>query len=1032
MCSRDAKLFPLFLWLGIMMAVGCAGGYNHPQSPTPPSEVPYEPDSIMGSASQHILWGMWRLAYDSNTREVFPIPIRNQVVHFDITQMIAPPACDDCLTISVLEFKPVKKYIKLKIAVRNPSQLTGYDVRGIALSSVDGFLLVNADSYTDLWDDGGAVSINPFKAFATDQPNRAIAPGTAHAKIYEIDYPTFADLLDTNIIIDASWPGNCKEPYEIGDFLQDNSILSEGGSTNIQLSIYDWQYNAQDVYLDATPVGGGIVELEYGQGYEWNGTIETSQYNPPGDYRLLVSASSAGTTLKLFNYIDLDVVACSPEGNEIWQNASDLSAGSDSGEQVVCIEDEYDWYRIDVETQLTGELRLTLSNDTGLCSLGFYDNPVGEPIGLSEAGFDADGVIDITPLNIGPGICYARVGFIGSDIEARDYTFFSNTLDSPCYPDGNDSYTGAVDVPNGYMSGIQYVCMEDIEDWFSFSSDESLSGQIALEILNGTGPARITLYNEAQAPTPSGPNLSSIETSTTAYISIEGLPPGTYYVRIDFIGSDSYFREFIFSNNREPGWARTWGTTSDNYAYAVTSDANGDILAVSIFKGVIDLDPGTGVDMHSSGDRCSGAISKFNSVGEYLWGISWGEWSGGAFAYDIALDTTGNIYVTGLLYGTTDLDPGPGVDEHTSNGIADHYLTKFDPEGIYQWALQWGGYDDYVAEHSYGVAVDGFNNIYVVGDYIGECDFDPGPGEDIHISTNSYGGQPTFDAFLVSFTTAGDLRWARTWGGNAKGAFGEEWEDAGRDVICGPTDYIYVVGSFNNTVDFDPGAESVEHFAGDADQTFLSKFDSSGDFVWVKVWGDPSQEDYGMGLAINPDEYIYASGFYRGSIDLDPGPGIDEHPSNGDTDIFLTKFDLDGNFTWGHTWGDEGTDANWGAIDVAASSDIFITGSFQSNTIDLDPGPDIDEHTSGANTNFYLVRLDSDGAYKWGRSWGGNPILQDTNVALDIEVCGNGVSYISGGFEDTVDFDPGPGVDEHSTDGSRNAFLCKMAGDGYF
>ena len=57
-------------------------------------------------------------------------------------------------------------------------------------------------------------------------------------------------------------------------------------------------------------------------------------------------------------------------------------------------------------------------------------------------------------------------------------------------------------------------------------------------------------------------------------------------------------------------------------------------------------------------------------------------------------DSLGNVYVTGLFDGTADLDPGPGIDNHTSNGNWDIYLSKFDASGNFLWARTWGGNDD--------------------------------------------------------------------------------------------------------------------------------------------------------------------------------------------------------------------------------------------------------------------------------------------------------------------------------------------------
>jgi len=109
----------------------------------------------------------------------------------------------------------------------------------------------------------------------------------------------------------------------------------------------------------------------------------------------------------------------------------------------------------------------------------------------------------------------------------------------------------------------------------------------------------------------------------------------------------------------------------------------------------------------------------------------------------MAVDASGNAYVTGWYGGTTDFDPGPGEDWHTSNGAWDIFLSKFDSAGSVLWAKTWGGTG---LEQGWGAAVDGSGNSYVTGFFEGTVDFDPSPCEDWLV-----GSAVNDDAFLVKF-----------------------------------------------------------------------------------------------------------------------------------------------------------------------------------------------------------------------------------------------------------------------------------------
>ena len=99
---------------------------------------------------------------------------------------------------------------------------------------------------------------------------------------------------------------------------------------------------------------------------------------------------------------------------------------------------------------------------------------------------------------------------------------------------------------------------------------------------------------------------------------------------------------------------------------------------------IVDFDPGDGiVEYISSGGRDS-FLSKFTDSGELIWALAWGGEDAGKWedrALGLALDNNGNCYVAGMFEGTSDFYPGPGIDEHTSNGGTDAYLAKFPPDG---------------------------------------------------------------------------------------------------------------------------------------------------------------------------------------------------------------------------------------------------------------------------------------------------------------------------------------------------------------
>ena len=394
-------------------------------------------------------------------------------------------------------------------------------------------------------------------------------------------------------------------------------------------------------------------------------------------------------------------------------------------------------------------------------------------------------------------------------------------------------------------------------------------------------------------------------------------------------------------------WAKTWGGGSWDWSHGVRVDNLGNVYVTGHFSYTVDFDPGPGEDWHISNGDSDVFLSKFDSSGNFIWAKTWG---GNLWDYGIgvATDGSGNIYVTGMFGETVDFDPGPGEDWHTSTvGGDDVFLSKFDSSGNFIWAKTWDGSIGIgmVLEGDGGVATDGSGSVFVAGTFYGTVDFDPGPGEDWHTTVG--GGA---DAFLSKFDSNGNFIWAKTWGG------GSDY-DHGIGVATDSSGNIYVTGMFGETVDFDPGPGEDWHTAVSGVDAFLSKFDSSGAFLWAKTWGG-NNSDIGYGVATDGSDNIYVVGVFSGTVDFDPGPGEDWHT---DGDAFLSKFDSSGAFIWAKTWG--GTMHIWGdGVAVDSSGNSYVTGAF-GGTVDFDPSSNEDWHASNGDFDAFLSKFLPDGSW---------------------------------------------------------------------
>ena len=124
-------------------------------------------------------------------------------------------------------------------------------------------------------------------------------------------------------------------------------------------------------------------------------------------------------------------------------------------------------------------------------------------------------------------------------------------------------------------------------------------------------------------------------------------------------------------------WAKAIGGTSSDCGRSIAIDGIGNAYTTGSFVDTVDFDPGSEVFNLSSAGYCGDIfVSKLDSTGVFVWAKSMGGKEGGDSGDGVAVDTGGNVYITGDFYGTSDFDPGPGTFELTLTGDTDVFVMK--------------------------------------------------------------------------------------------------------------------------------------------------------------------------------------------------------------------------------------------------------------------------------------------------------------------------------------------------------------------
>src|SRR5687768_5655223 len=98
---------------------------------------------------------------------------------------------------------------------------------------------------------------------------------------------------------------------------------------------------------------------------------------------------------------------------------------------------------------------------------------------------------------------------------------------------------------------------------------------------------------------------------------------------------------------------------------------------------------------------------------------------------------------------------------------------------------------------------------------------------------------------------------------------------------------IYTTGNFRRTSDFDPGTGAYNLVSGNGiSNTFMSKLDRDGNFIWAKQLAGGIQWCYSATLDNNGN--LYTTGYFGNELDFDPGPGAYNLSTSG-YDVFVSK-----------------------------------------------------------------------------------------------------------------------------------------------
>jgi hypothetical protein len=284
--------------------------------------------------------------------------------------------------------------------------------------------------------------------------------------------------------------------------------------------------------------------------------------------------------------------------------------------------------------------------------------------------------------------------------------------------------------------------------------------------VDGSGNAYVTGRTES----------TNYDVTPGAFQTTNGGRADVFVTKLNATGTALVYSTYIGGSWYDEGYGIAVDGSGYAYVTGKTSSTNYDVT--------------TGAFQTTNGGNADVFVTKLNATGTALVYSTYIGGSGGEEGYGIAVDGSGNAYVTGYTE-STDYDVTPGAFQTTNGGYSDVFVTKLNATGtalVYSTYIGGSGND-----RGFGIAVDGSGNAYVTG-YTSSTDYDLTPGA-FQTTKEGY-----WDVFVTKLNATGTALVYSTYIGGSD-------EDRGRAIAVDGSGNAYVTGyTWSTNYDVTPGA----------------------------------------------------------------------------------------------------------------------------------------------------------------------------------------------------------------------------------
>lgn len=499
--------------------------------------------------------------------------------------------------------------------------------------------------------------------------------------------------------------------------------------------------------------------------------------------------------------------------------------------------------------------------------------------------------------------------------------------------------------------------------------------QSAIAKVSGFQPLQFrATVASAPTPTPAPAPAPVVETSAQPLSSYRG-SQDAFIVKYNSVG--------------KAVWSAKIGSTGSEIGYSVCVDSSGNIYvcgqngnAEVLLFNADGTFSGIRIANNGNGDAF---IAKYSSSGIAQWGARVVSTSQD-IAYSIAVDSSGNSYITGQSFSTITAFNANGTSfatTLTSAGAEDAFIVKYNTAGSVQWLTRIASTG---SDIGFSIATDRSGNLYVAGQG-GSGAVATAYNSDSTSFATTIDNAGSTDGFIVKYNPSGFVQWfARIGSSGADIAYAITTDSAGNVYVAGQGGSGATITAYN----FDKSAFATTISNAGGNDVFVAKYNSTGTVQWLTRIAS-SGNDIGYGITCDSAANVYVCGAGgNGTITAYSSVGATPFTPTltnvGNGDAFLVKFNTNGVVQWVSKVGSTAADIAY-AIAVDSTDSVYITGQGGSNvTVKAYNFDESEFGTSISNlggNDVFLVKYNSTGTVQWMTRLATNTNDSGRSLAID-------------------------------------------------